>query len=786
MKGFFAATVLSWLLIAGALAQTQSKLEKFPLQDVSLLPGIFKNAQTTDLKYMMELQPDRLLAPYLREAGLKPKAESYTNWENTGLDGHIGGHYLSALAMMYASTGDKQVLDRLNYMIAELKKCQDSFGNGYVGGVPGSKELWPQVMRGDLTLFKKKWVPLYNIHKTFAGLRDAYVYANNATAKTMLIKFADWFVLLSTSMGPQKMQEMLQTEHGGINEVLADVYALTGDKKYLTAAYSFSHQAILMPLEQQQDKLNNLHANTQIPKVIGFERIASLNADTAYNKAARFFWETVVNHRTVAIGGNSVREHFNPANDFSSMMSSEQGPETCNTYNMLKLTGLLFQSDPMGRYMDFYERALYNHILSTERPGTGGFVYFTPMRPGHYRVYSQPQTSMWCCVGSGMENHAKYGEYIYAHNTDNLYVNLFIASRLNWKQKGLTLTQHTTFPEQERTTLTLNEVKNGAFAINFRYPAWVNKGTLKITVNGKNFPVTERASGYVQIKRQWKKGDMITITLPMHTTTEQLPDGSNYEAVLHGPIVMAAVLDTANMPGMLADDSRMGHVAAGKQLPLQEMPMFVSNDKNDAGLIHSVAGKPLTYSAQNLVYPAKYSGLKLVPFYKIHDARYIIYWEKETPATLTGIKQKMAAEEAEKAKLAAQTIDVVNAGEQQPEADHFIASENSGTGVTNDRHWRDARGWFSYNLTDKNKQAATLRVTYYGRDRNRQFAITINNQPLAQVNLDGSHGNSFYTVDYPIPEVLTTTGGDMLKVKFQAASGSVAGGVYEVRLLKKE
>lgn len=783
MKALFVSIILLSSVALNAKAKT--KLEKFPLQNVSLLPGIFKDAQTTDLKYMMELVPDRLLAPYLREAGLNPKAESYTNWENTGLDGHIGGHYLSALAMMYASTGNKQVLARLNYMIAELKKCQDSFGNGYVGGVPGSKELWPQVMKGDLTLFRKKWVPLYNIHKTFAGIRDAYIYADNLTAKTMLIKFADWFVRLSTSITSQKMQEMLQTEHGGINEVLADVYALTGNKKYLTAAYSFSHQAILAPLEQQQDKLNNLHANTQIPKVIGFERIGVLNSDSAYSKAARFFWETVVNHRTVAIGGNSVREHFNPANDFSSMITSEQGPETCNTYNMLKLTGLLFLSDPEGNYMDFYERALYNHILSTERPGTGGFVYFTPMRPGHYRVYSQPQTSMWCCVGSGMENHAKYGEYIYAHDQSNLYVNLFIASKLNWKQKGLILTQNTAFPEQEQTTLAVNEVKNGAFAINIRYPAWVEKGLLRITVNGKPFGVTEQSSAYVKLKRQWKKGDVITVNLPMHTTTEQLPDGSNYEAVLHGPIVMAAVLDTVNMPGLLADDSRMGHVAAGKQLPLQDMPMFVNNDKDDAGLIRTVAGRPLTYTAKDLIYPAKYSGLKLIPFYKIHDARYIIYWEKETPATLAGIQQKLATEEAAKAKLTAQTIDVVSAGEQQPESDHFMASDNSNTGVTNDRHWRDARGWFSYNLTDKNKQAATLRVTYYGRDRGRQFAILINDQPLAQVNLDGGHGNTFYTVDYPIPDTITKTTGDTLKVKFQAANGSVAGGVYEVRLLRK-
>jgi len=713
------------LLLVASLSYAlhgQAKLKTFPLQDVKLLPGMFKDAEYTDMRYMMALKPDRLLAPYLREAGLKPKAESYTNWENTGLDGHIGGHYLSALAMMYASTGDQQMLDRLDYMIAELKRCQDANGNGYVGGVPGSKALWAEVMAGNLNSFKKKWVPLYNIHKTIAGIRDAYVYAGNETAKTMLIKFADWFVQLSTSLTPQKMQEMLQTEHGGVNEVLADVYGLTGDKKYLTAAYSFSHQAILLPLEKDQDKLNNLHANTQIPKIIGFKRIADLDGDTAYNHAAQFFWNTVVTHRTVAIGGNSVREHFNPSNDFSSMMTTEQGPETCNSYNMLKLTEALYLSDPKGSYMDFYERALYNHILSTEHPDKGGFVYFTPMRAGHYRVYSQPETSMWCCVGSGMENHAKYGEMIYSHSSNDLYVNLFIPSQLKWNEKGLTLTQKTNFPEEEKTSFTVDAVGTGAFTINVRYPGWVKAGTMKVLVNGQPAKVTD-VYGYVNLKRIWKKGDVISVNLPMQTTMEQLPDGSNYEAVLHGPIVLAAILDTTNLTGLFADDSRMGHVAAGKQLPLQDMPMFVSNNKDDAAMIKAVARKPLTYSAQGLLYPAKYNGLTLVPFYKIHDARYVIYWQKENPEGIVAIQKKLAADEAAAAKIAAMTIDLVRAGEQQPESDHFVESENSGTGVNQDRHWRDAKGWFSYKLTDKSKQATNLRITYFGGDRGRKFSI---------------------------------------------------------------
>jgi DUF1680 family protein len=369
----------------------------------------------------------------------------------------------------------------------------------------------------------------------------------------MLIKLADWFYNISAALSQQQMQQLLGNEHGGVNEVLADVYGITGEKKYLNAAYSFSHQAILQPLEKDQDKLDNLHANTQIPKVIGFKRIADYSGDTAYNRAAAFFWQTVVHHRSVATGGNSVREHFNPATDFSTMISSVEGPETCNTYNMLKLTEDLYMSDPNIAYIDYYERALYNHILTTQRPGKGGFVYFTPMRPGHYRVYSQPQTSMWCCVGSGMENHAKYGEMIYSHSDNELYVNLFIPSQLIWKQKDLQLRQETGFPDKETTTLKILKAGNSAFGINIRYPSWVKNGALKININGRPVQITSQPLSYVQLKRKWRKGDIITVQLPMQTTTEKLPDGSNYEAVLHGPIVLASVIDTLAEKGREAD-----------------------------------------------------------------------------------------------------------------------------------------------------------------------------------------------------------------------------------------
>jgi DUF1680 family protein len=765
-------------------AQQRNRLKTFSPQEVQLLPGMFKVQELTDLNYILALNPDRLLSPFRREAGLPEKAKSYTNWENTGLDGHIGGHYLSALAMMYASTGNQSIRDRLDYMVDELKLCQDKNGNGYVGGVPGSQKLWPEVLKGDFSDFNRKWVPFYNIHKVFAGLRDAYLYEDNQTAKLMLIKFADWFCEITRTLDQKQMQQLLGNEHGGVNEVLADVYGISGDKKYLDAARSFSHQAILLPLEKNEDKLDNLHANTQIPKVIGFKRIADYSGDTSYSHAAEFFWETVVHHRTVATGGNSVREHFNPSTDFSTMISSVEGPETCNTYNMLKLTEDLYLSDPKVSYIDYYERALYNHILTTQRPGKGGFVYFTPMRPGHYRVYSQPQTSMWCCVGSGMENHAKYGKMIYSHSSNALFVNLFIPSKLSWKEKGLLLKQETSFPEHDETTLKIINAGRGAFNLNIRYPSWVAKGKLKIIINGKTVPVIAGPSSYVCLTRKWRNGDLIKVKLPMQTTTEKLPDGSNYEAVLHGPIVLASVIDTLAEKGRDADDSRMGHVAGGDLYKLTEMPVFVSDSADDAAAIIQDKKATMSFTAKKLIFPAKYRELKLVPFYKIQDARYVVYWRKESRKGFFALQQKLAEEDAQEAQLTANTVDLVTAGEQQPESDHFMEKENSFAGVNFNRHWRATKDWFSYKLSNKNKAGRKIRVTYFGTELNHKFGIWVNDRKLENVDLSEGKRDTFFSVDYVLPGDLNYASDQSFRIKFVAESGSTAGPVYEVRLLK--
>jgi DUF1680 family protein len=611
----------------------QSSLQSFRLQQVTLLPGVFKDAQQTDKAYILALDPDRLLAPYLTEAGLKPKKPNYGNWENTGLDGHIGGHYLSALSFMYASTNDAELNRRLDYMLAELKRCQDKIGSGYLGGTPGGTAMWKDIAAGkivaDTFSLNKKWVPLYNIHKLFAGLRDAYLIAGKSQAKTILIRLTDYVDGVSRKLTDEQIQTMLISEQGGLNEVFADVAAITGQDKYLVLARRFSHKEILNPLIQGQDRFDGLHANMQIPKAVGFERISEVGGDADYGKAAQFFWETVVNNRSVVIGGNSVNEHFNPMHNFTKMITDIAGPETCNSYNMLKLTRHLFEKGAEVKYMDFYERVLYNHILSSQHPVTGGFVYYTSMRPRHYRVYSQPQINMWCCVGSGMENHGKYGELIYSHQQHDVYVNLFIASRLNWASQGLILSQQTKFPDQETSKIVVEAVKDGNFSINIRYPEWVQTGKLEIKINGTKETVDARPGTYVKLNRAWKKGDEIEVRLPMHLTTENLPDSSKYVAFLHGPIVLAAKTDTTDLDNLHADaDQFGGYRARGKMYPLDAAPVLASNEQDLAKYLQPVAGKPQTFIAPELISPAKYKNLELIPFYKLHDARYMIYWEK--------------------------------------------------------------------------------------------------------------------------------------------------------------
>lgn len=761
-----------------ALAQTTPKVEYFGISDVRLTRSAFKHAEDMDIQYLLALNPDRLLAPYLKGAGLTPKADNYTNWENTGLDGHIGGHYLSALSFMYAATGNEEIGRRLDYVLSELKRCQDTAGDGYLCGVPDGRKMWKEIEQGNVRAatfgLNDRWVPLYNIHKIYAGLRDAYLVAHREEAKDMLVKLTDWMERTTANLTDAQMQDMLRSEHGGLNETFADVAAITGDKRYLTLAHRFSHDIILNPLLKQEDKLTGIHANTQIPKVIGFKRIADIEKNDDWSKAADFFWHTVVNNRSITIGGNSVYEHFHPADNFEPMRTSEQGPETCNTYNMLRLTKMLYATSADAKYMDYYERALFNHILSTQDPVQGGFVYFTPMRSGHYRVYSQPQTSFWCCVGSGLENHARYGEMIYAHKgNDQLYVNLFIPSTLEWGD--INIEQSTSFPDEEGTSVivTSKKGKNKKFTLNIRVPEWVNEGELSLTINGKTEKVNI-ADGYVKVNRSWKDGDKLHISMPMHLRAIDMPDNSHNYSFLYGPIVLASRMGTQRQDGMFADDSRGGHIAQGPRLPLQNMPVVVGSTEDILSHITKTDGK-MEFTLKG-VSPENYEGMKLEPFYRIHESRYMVYWPVLSASEVAKRQEEVARQESIAQALEARTADKVTCGEQQPESDHFVKMEWSGTGNDGGVQWRETRQWFSYRMKTNGRKITAVRIAFRP-ENNRDARVLIND---TEIGLFSTADNG--VIEIPVKADVIGKA-ENLTLKIAKGNKDITPHIYEVRLI---
>ena len=781
------------LLTAGSIqAQDRLYCDEFPLGDVTLLDGPLKKARDLNIKTLLQYDCDRLLAPYLKEAGLTPKAKSYPNWD--GLDGHVGGHYLTAMAIN-AATGDKACRERMEYFISELQACADAnaknhpeWGKGYVGGVPGSDRIWSNYKKGDFGAYSGAWVPYYNIHKMYAGLRDAWVYCGNEQAKQLFLGFCDWAIDLTAGLSDAQVERTLHTEHGGMNEVLADAYAITGDKKYLDAAKRFSHHRLLVPLSQRQDCLDNMHANTQVPKVVGFERIAELSGDETYHNASIYFWDIVTGERSLAFGGNSRREHFPSKEACMDFINDIDGPETCNTNNMLKLTEELHRRNPEARFADYYELATFNHILSSQHPEHGGYVYFTPARPRHYRNYSAPNEAMWCCVGTGMENHGKFGQFIYTHVGDALYVNLFVASELNWREKGLTLRQETAFPYAETSRITITSGK-GEFPLQVRYPGWVKPSSFEVKVNGQPVQIITGPSSYVTINRKWKKGDIIDITFPMHNSIKYLPNEPQYIAMMHGPIMLAAKTGTEDLAHLIADDSRFGQYASGKKLPINEAPILVNNNLEDiANQLQPIAGKPLHFTLSTKMENAIHSEIQ--PFFEIHDARYMMYWLALSEENYKGYLDDLAKKEQERQALEARTVDKVQPGEQQPEADHFMETDRSQVGNTNDVFFRDASDshYFSYLMQTGGQTDLSLRLKYWGVGewKSHEFDIFVDDVLVKEVNNTGKYRISEFKYEtYPVPAELLKDK-KQVRVKFVAKPRKQIGEIYEVRLVKGE
>ena len=786
--------ILLLMAVSTMAVNAQDKLyaDEFPIGDVTLLDGPLKRARDLNIKTLLQYDCDRLLAPYFKEAGLTPKAKAYPNWD--GLDGHVGGHYLTAMALN-AATGSEECRQRMEYMIDQLQLCADAniknhpdWGRGYVGGMPNSESIWTNFKKGDFGVYFGSWAPFYNLHKMYAGLRDAWLYCGNEQAKTLFLGFCDWAIDLTSGLTDEQMERMLGNEHGGMNEVLVDAYAITKDQKYLEVARRFSHRRLLTPMSQRVDCLDNMHANTQVPKVVGFERISELSGDESYHHAADFFWDIVTGERSLAFGGDSRREHFPSRDACMDFINDIDGPESCNTNNMLKLTEDLHRRNPEARYADFYELATFNHILSTQHPEHGGYVYFTPARPRHYRNYSAPNEAMWCCVGTGMENHGKYGQFIYTHVGNALYVNLFVASELNWREQGVVLRQETIFPYGESSRITITQGK-GEFPLLVRYPGWVSPGKFSVKVNGQPVKIISGPSSYVLIDRKWKKGDVVDIEFPMHNSVKYLPNVPQYIALMHGPILLGMKTGTEDLAHLIADDSRFGQYAGGKKLPINEAPILINdNIEQIADQLTPVAGKPLHFTLNTHMENAINNELQ--PFFEIHDSRYMMYWLSLSEQSYRSYLDQLAKAEEERQKLEAMTVDKVQPGEQQPETDHKMETDRSNTGNTNDVFWRDARDghYFSYLMQTDGRTDLSLRLQFWGVGewKTHEFDIFIDDNLLTSINNTGKYRISEFKYEsYPIPAEMLQ-GKKQVRVKFVAKPGKQIGEIYGVRLVKAQ
>jgi DUF1680 family protein len=759
----------------GALAKGRAtlpaKAAPLPLSSVRLLPSDYATAVEVNRTYLLRLNADRFLHNFMIFAGLPAKGEIYGGWESDTIAGHTLGHYVSALVVMYQQTGDEECRKRADYVVSELARAQAKRGTGYVGAlqrkrkdgtVVDGEEIFGEVMKGDIRSggfdLNGSWSPLYTVHKTFAGLLDVHGAWGNPQALDVAIGLGGYFEKVFAALNDEQMQTLLSCEYGGLNESYAELYARTKDARWLVVAERIYDHKVLDPLAAQQDKLANFHANTQVPKLIGLARLYELTGKPQDATAARFFWATVTDHHSYVIGGNADREYFSTPDTISSHIS-EQTCEHCNTYNMLKLTRQLYSWKPDGKLFDYYERAHLNHVMAAQNPRTGGFTYMTPLLTGAERGYStNDDDGFWCCVGTGMESHAKHGESIFWEGEGALLVNLYIPAEAQWKARGAALRLDTRYPYEPESRLTLTKLaKPGRFTIALRVPAWAGSAA-KVSVNGQ--PVTaELTGGYALVDRKWKAGDVVAITLPLDLRIEATPGDDTTVAVVRGPMVLAADLGPTSQPWEGVDPALVGEaVLAGFQPKAVEKAVYVA---------HGV-GRP--------------GDLTFVPFYSQYERRSAVYFKRFTEGQWKTEETAFLADQARAKDIAARSVDVMHLGEMQPERDHNLTSELSYPVAYRNRNGRDARsgGFFEFEMKVR-PGPLVLQATYWGDERSRDFDILVDNVKVASQHLEVDRPGKFFDVEYPLAEALTK-GKTKVKVRFVPRDRSTAGPVFGVQV----
>lgn len=764
---------ISLALLAGSLTMTPNalpvpKAQPFALSEIRLTGGPFAHATKVCTDYLLEVNPDRLLHSFRKHSGLEPKGAQYGGWENSGLAGHTLGHYLTACAQHYAATGDVRYKQKVDHIVDELVECQKNRPDGYISAIPDGDKKWAEIRKGDIRSggfdLNGMWSPWYTHHKVFAGLLDAQALAGNQKALGVAEKFADWAIWETEPLNDEQWEKMLGCEYGGMNESLAELYNRTKKEKYLTLARKFYDHRVLDPLAEEKDSLPGKHSNTQIPKIIGLARLYEITGNERDRKTAEFFWSQVVNHHTYAMGGNSNHEYLGPPDKLSDRLSTNTA-ETCNTYNMLKLSRHLFAWEPRANVADYYERAYLNHILASQNPKDGMMTYFVPLASGSHRRYSNKWFDFTCCHGSGMENHTKHADSAYFHHgKDKLWVNLFMPTELNWKEAGVKLKQETNFPFDPKVTLTVDEAKGGEFEMNIRHPYWATT-PIDIKVNGKVAAKSATPSSFTALKRKWKKGDKVEFTLPMTLRTQPMPDNENRVALMYGPVVLAADLGPED-----------------KAAP--RIPVLVDDNKPLTAWIEPVAGQPLTFRTKGAGRPNE---LTLKPFYGIYDDRYAVYFDRFDDAGWHRLEAEYRAEEQRVKELEARTLDYVRIGEMQPERDHKLKSERNDVRESNGRSFRTplGNGWFEFEMKVDGEKPNDLVMTYWGSDRsNPTFDILIDGQKLLTETLPERKPNVFFDASRPIPEEMTK-GKRTVIVRIQAVEGKAASAVAGARTVRR-
>lgn len=799
--------------VVKAFEENILKARPLDLNKVRLRGGPLKQAQDITSEYLLQLEPDRMLAGYRIRAGLEPKAEGYGGWDavdSRQLTGHIAGHYLSAISLMYAATGNEEFKQRANYIVQELKDVQDKRGDGYLGaivdrdGIDGH-EIFVRLSQGEIKSggfdLNGLWSPWYTLHKTYAGLRDAFRYTGNKMALELETRFAEWAEDILAPLDAVQIQRMLNTEFGGMNEIMVDLYADTGDKRWLDLSYKFEHRSFIEPLKRHQDILEGKHGNTQVPKLIGSADRYAYTGSTGDILAASFFWDQVVQHHSYATGGHGHDEYFGEPGKLSERVDGRTA-ETCNVYNMLKLTRRLFAIRPDAHYADFYERALFNHILASIDPEDGRTCYMVPVGRGVQHEYQGMFRSFTCCVGSGMESHALHGDGIFYESKDKLWINLYAPSTAEWTSAGAHLEVETDFPEGESVTIKMRLQSPKEWTLALRRPSWVGDD-FAIRVNGEAVsrellnpyrdvpesgrPVPGRVdvnfSGtYVELKRTWKTGDTVELTLPKRLCLEPAPDNPQVNAIMWGPLVLAADLGPEPERGRGREASRE---------PLA-IPVFVAGERPVDQWVLAVPNEPGHFQITDVGRDNLGADIKiethLVPFFRLHRRTYSVYFDIFSESGWDEKKAEYIAEQKRQFALEKATLAYAQPGEMQPERDfNYLGPEDTRVTQVMGRPGRRGGSWFSFDLPVDTESPLALVVTYYSGERSPRtsFDILVDGDVIARQDVSRSYPQRFFDVEYAI-EANIIKGKDKVTVRFQAAEGSSVAGVFGIRLIRKE